>query len=281
MTLYAVGDLQGCLEPLQLLLKKVRFNADKDQLWLTGDLINRGPDSIGCLKFVKDLGANARTILGNHDLHTVAIHELGLATKDKDIRNTLDHPDADELFNWLSQQPLLIRDKERKLIMTHAGLPPVWSDKQARSLAAEVEAVLADDTERAAFFDAMYGNEPKKWDDDLEGFDRLRYIVNAFTRMRFCEQDGTLDFKFKASIDKAPPGMRPWFSWPVKRKHRIVFGHWAALMGDTGRDDAVGLDTGYVWGNHLTLMDMDNDVRYLCDTDGKIRKVDQAEFTTA
>lgn len=278
MTLYAVGDLQGCLDPLKVLLKKVRFNPDQDRLWLTGDLINRGPDSIGCLHFIKDMGDSAQTVLGNHDLHTLAIHELNLGTKDKDIRSTLNHPDAPELFKWLRKQPLLRRDKERQLIMTHAGIPPVWTDKQARRLAAEFSSVMTDRRARLAFFKAMYGNEPKTWHDDLEGHDRLRYIVNAFTRMRFCEQDGTLDFKFKSSVDSAPPGMRPWFDWPVKRKHRLVFGHWAALLGDTGYNDVIGLDTGYVWDNHMTLMDLDKNIRYLCDSNGKIRKIDQSEF---
>ncbi|EAR10945.1 symmetrical bis(5'-nucleosyl)-tetraphosphatase [Reinekea blandensis] len=281
MTLYAVGDLQGCLEPLQILLKKVRFDPDQDHLWLAGDLINRGPDSIGCLRFVRDLGDAATTVLGNHDLHALAIHDLGLKTKDADIRQLLSYPDADDLFDWLARQPLLVRDKERHLIMTHAGLPPVWSDKQARKLADEVHAALADKATRRAFFKAMYGNEPKTWHDDLTGHDRLRYIVNAFTRMRFCEQDGTLDFKFKSSVTNHPPGMRPWFDWPVKRKHRIIFGHWAALMGKTDWEEVIGLDTGYVWGNHLTLMDMDRNLRYTCDTDGKVRKIPHREFTHA
>lgn len=279
MTLYAVGDLQGCLEPLKTLLKKVRFDRKQDRLWLAGDLINRGPDSIGCLRFVRDLGEAAQTVLGNHDLHTLAIHELGLKSKDADIRKTLSHPEADELFEWLSQQPLLRWDKERQLIMTHAGLPPVWSDKQARKLAQEVHEELGHRDRRRAFLNALYGNEPKTWDDKLTGHDRLRYIVNALTRMRFCEQDGTLDFKFKSSVTDHPPGMRPWFDWPAKRKHRLVFGHWAALMGRTDWEEVIALDTGYVWGNHLTLMDMDRNIRYTCDTDGKVRKIAHQDFT--
>ncbi|WP_196156826.1 symmetrical bis(5'-nucleosyl)-tetraphosphatase [Reinekea sp. G2M2-21] len=278
MTLYAVGDLQGCLHPLQRLLDHVNFDPAVDKLWLTGDLVNRGPDSIGCLAFVKNLGESAQTVLGNHDLHLLAIHELKLKTKDDDIKQTLAHEDAKKLMKWLAKQPLLVRDKERKLIMTHAGIPPVWSDKQARILASEVEAILADKISRREFFAAMYGNQPDRWRDDLQGVDRLRFVVNAYTRMRFCAKDATLDFKFKSSPNNGPKGMKPWFQWKHKRKHRIVFGHWAALMGHTHRGDIIGLDTGYVWGNHMTLMDMDNNVRYCCDTEGAITEFSELEF---
>ncbi len=270
MTLYAVGDLQGCLEPLERLMAFVDFNPKKDTLWFTGDLVNRGPDSIGCLSFVRDLGDAAQTVLGNHDLHLLAAHELQLDPKDDDIKRTLNHPKADKLLDWLAQQPLLVRDKERRLIMTHAGIPPVWMDKQARQLAREVEAVLADPKTRYRFFEAMYGNKPHTWVDDLTGDDRLRYIVNAYTRMRFCNAEGTLEFKTKTGPDEAPMDMKPWFTWPVKRKHRLVFGHWASLMGETHSDDFLGLDTGYVWGGFMTLMDLDKGIRYGCDTRGEI-----------
>jgi bis(5'-nucleosyl)-tetraphosphatase (symmetrical) len=278
MTLYAVGDLQGCLHPLEQLLEHVRFDPSKDELWLTGDLVNRGPDSIGCLRFVRSLGSAAKTVLGNHDLHLIAIHELKLKPRDSDIQNTLSHPDAPELLKWLRKQPLLIRDKQRKLIMTHAGIPPVWSDRKARLLADEFDAFFASKKHRTAFLSSMYGNEPDTWQDKLLGNDRLRYIVNAYTRMRFCTKSATLDFQFKSSPKTAPAGMKPWYLWPVKRKHRIVFGHWAALMGHTGRNDTIGLDTGYVWGNHLTLMDMDNNIRYTCDTEGQITQFTELEF---
>lgn len=279
MTLYAVGDLQGCLEPLERLLDHVNFDPSEDILWLTGDLINRGPDSIGCLQFVRRMGKQAITVLGNHDLHVIALHELDLKTKDADIKNTLSHSEAPELLKWLRKQPLLVRDRKRKLIMTHAGIPPVWSDKKARNLAKEVEAVLRHKGQRRAFFNAMYGNEPNTWEDGLTGHDRHRYIVNAFTRMRFCKANGELDFKFKSSPKQAPKNMHPWFTWPVKRKHRLVFGHWAALMGFTHQTDMIGLDTGYVWGNHLTLMNLDNDIRYCCDTTGDITEYDRLEFS--
>lgn len=278
MALYAVGDLQGCLEPLKQLLTHVQFDPKQDELWLTGDLVNRGPDSVGCLKFVKDMGASAKTVLGNHDLHVLAIWELGLKTKDTDIQSTLAHPDIKPLLKWLRKQPMLIQDKQRKLIMTHAGIPPVWSDKQAKQLARELENTLKNKTTRRAFLNAMYGNEPKTWQDSLTGVDRLRFIVNAYTRMRFCGSDSTLDFKFKATPKNAPEGMKPWFEWEVKRKNRIVFGHWAALMGHTHRRHVIGLDTGYVWGNHLTLMNLDTNIRYCCDAKGAITQLNELEF---
>ena len=278
MTLYAVGDLQGCLEPLKQLMSYVKFDPSKDQLWLTGDLVNRGPDSIGCLQFVKNLGDSAKTVLGNHDLHILAIHELKLKTNDTDIQKTLAYEQAPQLLAWLAKQPILVRDKDRKLIMTHAGVPPVWTDKQARKLAQDLEQVLSKKKQRKLFFASMYGNTPDTWKDTLAGNERLRYIVNAFTRMRFCAEDSTLDFKFKSSPNNPPKGMKSWFVWPKKRKHRLVFGHWAALMGHTHRSDIIGLDTGYVWANHLTLMDMDNNIRYCCDTDGNITEYSELEF---
>lgn len=278
MALYAVGDLQGCLTPLKQLLDHVNFDPKVDHLWLTGDLINRGPDSIDCLKFVKKLGNAASTVLGNHELHVLALWSLGITPKDKDIKATLKHRDAKSLMKWLMQQPLLVRDKQRKLIMTHAGIPPVWSDKQARKLAQEVEVVLADKDRRLAFFQAMYGDTPDTWDDTLTGHDRIRYVVNALTRMRFCTAEATLDFKFTSSPKNAPKGMKPWYQWPTNRKYQLIFGHWAALMGHTHSKNFIGLDTGYVYQNHLTLMNMDSRDRYCCDAKGKITILSELEF---
>lgn len=277
MALYAVGDLQGCLIPLQQLLEHVRFDPAADQLWLAGDLVNRGPDSIGCLRFVKALGESAHTVLGNHDLHLLACY-YNNKRQDSDIANTLAAPDADELMAWLEKQPLLMHDADRKLVMTHAGLPPNWKVKAAKGYAEEVQNYLADVTTRKAFFADMYGNEPNPFTPDLSGLPRIRAIVNTLTRMRFCQADGTLEFAAKSSPNQAPEGFKPWFQWPVKRKHRVVFGHWAALMGRTGLRSVVGLDTGYVWGNHLTLMNMDTGLRYTCDTDGDILSFNELEF---
>ncbi len=279
MSLYAVGDLQGCLTPLKKLLDHVNFDPAADTLWLTGDLVNRGPDSIGCLKFVRSLGSSARTVLGNHDLHLLATYELGITTTDKDIYKTLSHKDAPKLMKWLAKQPMLIDDPDRKLIMTHAGIPPNWSDKKAKKLANELELVLSKPRSRLSFLNQMYGSDPYEWKESLTGMDRLRFIVNAYTRMRFCDPTGRLEFKFKSNPKFAPDDMKPWFEWPTKkRKSRIVFGHWAALMGRTHSSDFLALDTGYVWGNHLTLMNMDSGIRYCCDNDKNITELTELEF---
>lgn len=269
MTLYAVGDLQGSREPLELLLEAVKFDPSADQLWLTGDLVNRGKDSLGCLRLVKGLGEAAQTVLGNHDLHLLALaHSDKPRKSNPDLDAILNAEDADNLLNWLRQQPLLLEDPTRKLLLTHAGIPPNWSDQQAIDRARELEAVLADPHTFNDFIQSMYGNEPSVWSDDLTGPDRWRYITNAYTRMRFCGPGGELEFSNKEGPDSPPAGMKPWFEWPTKRQHTLVFGHWAALMGKTGNDDIIALDTGYVWNNYLTLMNLDSGERWQCDTTG-------------
>lgn len=279
MALYAVGDLQGCLHPLERLLEYVHFNPEHDTLWLTGDLVCRGPDSIGSLQFVRSLGASAKTVLGNHDLHLLACFDTGKIKPGSEIAGILNHPSAPELMDWLAQQPMLIQDEARGLIMTHAGIPPQWSDNKAVRRARELEASLSQKDSRSAFFKAMYGNKPCRWSSALTGNDRLRYIVNAFTRMRFCGPDGELEFKFDKTPDKGPIGMKPWYQWPArKRSHKVVFGHWAALMGMTGKASFISLDSGYVWGNHLTLMNLDSEIRYCCDTGGQITEIHESEF---
>lgn len=271
MTLYAVGDLQGSREPLELLLEAVKFDPSADQLWLAGDLVNRGKDSLGCLRLVIGLGEAARTVLGNHDLHLLALaHSDKPRKSNPDLDAILNAGDADELLDWLRQQPLLLEDSTRKLLLTHAGIPPNWSDQQAIARARELEAVLADPHKFNDFIQNMYGNEPNVWSDDLTGLDRWRYITNAFTRMRFCGPGGELDFDNKEGPDAPPKGMKPWFEWPANRQHTLLFGHWAALMGKTGNDDIIALDTGYVWDNYLTLMNMDSGERWQCDTTGVV-----------
>jgi bis(5'-nucleosyl)-tetraphosphatase (symmetrical) len=270
MALYAVGDLQGCLDPLKMLLDHVNFDPAQDRLWLTGDLVNRGPDSAGTLRFVRELGDCAQTILGNHDLHLLATYAGTRTTTDKDILATLSSPTIDQDLDWLIQQPLLIKDSARKLIMTHAGIPPCWSDKQAIKLAAQAEKVLRNKESRLSFFNEMYGDEPNTWQDDLTGHDRTRYIINALTRMRFCKANGQLDFTHSGPTHTAPNDMQPWFSWPVRRQHTLVFGHWAALMGVTHSDDYLAIDTGYVWGNYMTLFNFDSGERTYCDSNGLV-----------
>ncbi|GGX45380.1 symmetrical bis(5'-nucleosyl)-tetraphosphatase [Saccharospirillum salsuginis] len=271
MTLYAVGDLQGCREPLEILLESVKFDPALDQLWLAGDLVNRGHDSLGSLRLVRSMGASARTVLGNHDLHLVALALADEPLKSNpDLDAVLEAPDGPELIEWLRHQPLLLRDEQRRVIMTHAGIPPIWSDEEAIDRAYELECVLADPDRCKTFINAMYGNEPERWRNDLTGIERWRYITNAFTRMRFCGQDGQLELKTKTEADKPPEGMKPWFEWPVQRNHTLLFGHWAALMGRTGDDDFVALDTGYVWNNYLTMLNVDSGLKLFCDTAGVV-----------
>ncbi|WP_213881730.1 symmetrical bis(5'-nucleosyl)-tetraphosphatase [Pseudomonas sp. dw_358] len=268
MTVYAVGDLQGCLEPLQCLLDQVAFDARKDQLWLVGDLVNRGPQSLATLRYLYAMRDALTCVLGNHDLHLLAAAANPERLKKGDtLREILDAPDAPLLLRWLRQQKLLHYDEQRNTALVHAGIPPQWSIQKAGRLAAEVETVLRDDNLYPAFLEGMYGNEPNKWDKDLEGIARLRTITNYFTRMRFCTRDGKLDLKGKEGADSAPPGYAPWFSYKERktREQKIIFGHWAALEGRCDEPGVFALDTGCVWGNRMTLMNIDTGQRFGCD----------------
>lgn len=272
MTLYAVGDLQGCREPLDILLETVRFDATKDRLWLAGDLVNRGNDSLGCLRLIKSLGEAAETVLGNHDLHLLALALSDHPMKSNaDLDAVLNAPDGPELLDWLRHRPILLHDEERRLMMTHAGIPPNWTDEEAIARARELEAVFADRDLFLNFLNEMYGDQPDVWSDDLSGMDRWRYITNAYTRMRLCDAGGKLEFKHK-DASAGPKGMKPWFEWPVQRQHTVLFGHWAALMGRTGDDNFVALDTGYVWNNYLTMLNVDSGEKLFCDTAGVVFK---------
>ncbi len=268
---YAVGDLQGCLAPLQHLLAEVAFNPSQDQLWLVGDLVNRGPDSLGCLELVIGLGNAARLCLGNHDLHLLALLEGTAKPKSKDtLTEILDHPKAYQFRQWLADQPLV--QQNQQFFVSHAGLPPCWSLEQASSLAAEVSQVLKLPSLRREFLAQMYGNEPNPWHNQLQGMARLRCITNYFTRMRYCGPDGLLDFSQKESFDQPPAGMKPWFDWwPSNSLSKtLIFGHWAALQGQTQRTDIIGLDTGCVWGGDLTLMCLESGERLGCRLDGSM-----------
>ncbi|MFT5692643.1 MAG: bis(5'-nucleosyl)-tetraphosphatase (symmetrical) [Oceanicoccus sp.] len=258
MTRYAVGDLQGCLTPLQCLLDEVCFDLHNDELWIVGDLINRGPDSLGTMRFIKQLGASARVVLGNHDLHFLAVaFNTTTAGKHDTFSDILDAPDRDEITHWLLQQRLIYTDPSGDYTMVHAGIPPMWDIGQARAYAEEVQVVLKS-TNAVDYFDNMYGDKPNSWSDNLSGYTRLRVITNYFTRMRFCTTDGVLDFKNKET--KHPdPSFSPWFSFPDRetRNDKILFGHWASLQGVTDTENALALDTGCVWGRSLTLYDLD------------------------
>ncbi len=258
MAVYAIGDLQGCYEPFRRLLDQIRFDPERDQLWLAGDLVNRGPQSLACLRYVKSLGASAVTVLGNHDLHLLAVWAGSERHKRKDtLDEVLDAPDVDELCHWLRRQPMIHYDAGRNSLMSHAGIPPQWSLEQALSLAGELEQVLRGD-QYGAYFSHMYGNKPRVWDDQLTGYERLRLITNYLTRMRFIDAAGGLEFDSKEGPGAAPDGFRPWFEYPRKDSTRILFGHWAALEGKVRTPQYVALDTGCVWGGCLTAFDLDS-----------------------
>lgn len=262
---FAVGDIQGCLAPLQQVLHDAHFNPQRDTLWCVGDLINRGPDSLGTLRFLKSLGPAVKTVLGNHDLHLLAAaHGAKKLKAGDDLHSILNAPDATELLAWLQRQPLLLEDKKLKLLICHAGIPHIWSLPQARDYAAEVQQVLNSD-QAGEFFAAMYGNEPACWRPDLSGLPRLRCIVNYFTRMRFIAADGTLDFAAKEDAGSAPEGMRPWFEYDLQlADNTLIFGHWAALQGVFDRPRLLGLDTGCVWGGNLTLVNLQSGAQFHC-----------------
>ncbi|QTF93629.1 symmetrical bis(5'-nucleosyl)-tetraphosphatase [Halomonas sp. BM-2019] len=266
MTTYAIGDLQGCHAEFVELLETLDVDPRRDTLWLAGDLVNRGPGSLACLREVMALGETARVVLGNHDLHLLAVARGGAALNRKDTLDAiLAAPDRERLLDWLQSRPLLVRGTlGEETLMTHAGLLPQWSLDQAEALAGEVQAALG--SERAgAFLERMYGNAPARWRDDLDGIDRLRAIVNALTRMRFIDAEGRLDFTAKEGLESAPPGFAPWFRYPRADSARLLFGHWAALQGETpgSRVNAQALDTGCVWGGALTALDLTSGVRTL------------------
>lgn len=256
MTTYVVGDLQGCHEEFEALLERLEFDTDRDRLWLVGDLVNRGPGSLACLRRVYQLRDAATVVLGNHDLHLLAVARGGAELKRKDtLAPILEAPDREELLDWLQAQPLIAT--ERNDVMVHAGLPPQWNVQQAVELAAEVQNRLTG-PRSGAFLERMYGNQPDVWHDDLEGLERLRVIVNIFTRMRFIDVQGRLDFAAKEGLDSAPAGFAPWFTFAREDDPHILFGHWAALEGRTpdSRVRAEALDTGCVWGGCLTALDL-------------------------
>ncbi|MEE3169621.1 MAG: symmetrical bis(5'-nucleosyl)-tetraphosphatase [Pseudomonadota bacterium] len=265
MTDYAIGDIQGCYERLREVLAKVDFSPSRDRLWVAGDLINRGPSSLETLRYVESLGDSAVVVLGNHDLHLLAVTLGGHEPRRKDtLKEILEAPDHDRLVHWLRHQHLCVHDADRNLVMAHAGLPHIWSVSQALECAREVEAVIRGD-DATEYFTHMYGNEPERWDSSLSGIGRWRVITNYFTRMRFIAADGTLELATKESAGNAPEGFEPWFSFPRNDDVQVVFGHWASLEGRTGSDRFVGLDTGCVWGGALTMMNLDSGEKIHCD----------------
>lgn len=260
MATYAIGDLQGCYDPLARLLDYLKFSPADDSLWFVGDLVNRGPQSLAVLRLVKGLGPAARTVLGNHDLHLVmqsAGH--GKTNKEDTLAEILAAPDRDELLAWLRAQPLF--HVENGWAMVHAGLLPAWDVTQAQALSAEVSAAL-NAPDYVDFLAHMWGSEPTAWHDDLAGWDRLRVVVNAMTRMRFVWPDGRMEFRApgaKGPPERGPAGCLPWFEAPGRKSadHLVVCGHWSAL-GFRQTDKLLALDTGCLWGGSLTAVRLED-----------------------
>lgn len=258
MATYVIGDLQGCFDDLQRLLAHIHFDNKQDFLWFTGDLVNRGPGSLQCLRFVHGLGERAVTVLGNHDLSLLAT-AAGFRTPRP--RDTLDDifkaPDREKLLHWLRHRPLLHTDRPLNYTLVHAGLPPQWSLDDASAYAREVETVLQSDRYLDLLAN-MYGNQPDRWSDTLDGFERWRFIINCLTRLRFCTPAGQLDLDTKGNPGSQPAGLLPWFKVPDRRSResKIVFGHWSTL-GCIQEENAYSVDTGCVWGGRLTAMRLD------------------------
>jgi bis(5'-nucleosyl)-tetraphosphatase (symmetrical) len=253
MATFAIGDLQGCYTSFQNLLKQFDFSPSRDRLWLVGDLINRGPDSLKMLRWLMANEDAVTTVLGNHDLHALAVHEGYVSPHRKDtLDELLKAPDRKTLFDWLRKQPLAFAEDQYMVI--HAGLLPQWTTTQAVELATEVQDTLRSKDYRS-FLEKMYGNRPIKWSNDLSGMSRLRLITNALTRLRVCTPDGKMEFSFKGELADVPPDLTPWFDAP-KRKSQdttLIVGHWSAL-GLLLRDDLFALDTGCLWGGKLTAL---------------------------
>ncbi|MGB6488347.1 MAG: symmetrical bis(5'-nucleosyl)-tetraphosphatase [Steroidobacteraceae bacterium] len=255
MSRYAIGDIQGCCDELRALLTRIGFSADRDRLWLVGDLVNRGPQSLEALRLVRALGDNAIVVLGNHDLHLLAIAcGRHTARRSDTLDEILGAPDRDVLLEWLATRPLAYFEAGDLLV--HAGVVPQWTVETTLELAREVEFALRNDPRH--LFDHMYGDEPDHWSTDLEGTDRLRFAINVLTRMRVCTSEGRINLRLKGKPPAAGSSWLPWFDVESRRTRgsRIVFGHWSAL-GLIVRDDVIGLDSGCVWGGSLTAFELD------------------------
>lgn len=257
MAVYAIGDLQGCLDELQQLLQAIHFDPDNDQLWFVGDLVNRGPQSLQTIQFVRSLGTSVRCVLGNHDIHLLACHAGIEHFKPKSSLNQiLQHEQVDEIINWLRFQPLLHFDAQLNWLMVHAGLLPQWDLNTAQQCASEVEAQLQS-PDYVDFLKHAYGDTPNQWSPALQGQDRRRVILNAFTRLRLCDHQGKMDFKYKGPLNGQEQPLRAWFDVPRKSENlNIVFGHWSAV-GLKQTNNLLGLDTGCLWGGQLTAARLD------------------------
>ena len=258
MALYCIGDIQGCDDAFAQLLQTVDFSASRDTLYVLGDLVNRGPKSAQVLRRCMQAGDSMRALLGNHDLHLLAASQgLRRQSKRDTLAQVLDAPDRDALLDWLRQQPLVrlhTNAKSEQLLMVHAGVLPQWTVQDCLHLNREVQTVLQN-ADFARFLQNMYGNLPDRWSADLQGDDRLRCIVNAFTRLRFCSAEGVMDFDSAESADQAPEGLMPWFDVPGRASAdtAMAFGHWSTV-GHINRPNLLAMDTGCVWGGCLSMM---------------------------
>ena len=271
MSTYAIGDIQGCFEPLQRLLDLVAFDPAVDRLWFVGDLVNRGPESLATLRFVRDLGSAAVTVLGNHDLHLLAIAEGFEKLKRSDtLQDIMEAPDRAQLLDWLRRQPLIHR--EDGFTMVHAGLLPEWTVERAQALAREVEAVLRGERYRA-FLGNMYGNHPARWDESLSGYDRLRVIVNAMTRLRACTAEGEMEFAQKSHPRELASPWMPWYAVPgrLSADEPLLFGHWSSLGLLHDEHNVWCLDGGCLWGRCLTALRLDDRRLFHVDCEDRAR----------
>lgn len=250
-----MGDIQGCYKELIALLESVDFDRSVDHLWVTGDMINRGPNNIETINFLRQL-PNAQIVLGNHDLHFLAVALTARTPSRSDtFQDLLESADLPEIISWMRHQPLAFYSAQFDALMVHAGIPSNWTISGALAYAAEVEAVLRDERHQG-YFELMYGDYPDLFAESLEGIDRWRSITNYFTRLRFCSSSGVMEFATKSEV--APEGYAPWFSYPREDSTRILFGHWAAIEGKTLSPQFVALDTGCVWGRSLSAVRMED-----------------------
>lgn len=260
MSIYAIGDIQGCFDDLLRLLKLIKFEKESDQLWFTGDLVNRGPKSLETLRFVKSLGQSARMVLGNHELHLLAsAFKLRTLLKKDTLTPILQAPDCEELLFWLRHQPLFHYNDGFCLL--HAGLPPQWGFSQTKKMALKAEKVLQGDSYKE-FFKVMYSDKPDIWSKHLKGMEKIRFIINCFTRIRFCELNGRLNFKYKQAVGSQPSYLLPWYAIPDRQSKdlKIIFGHWSTLGYYQGYN-CYAIDTGCLWGGQLTALKLGNKIQ--------------------
>lgn len=265
MSDYAIGDIQGCYDALMRLLEHVDYDDKVDKLWFVGDLVNRGPESLAVLRFIKQLAIRPNVTLGNHDLHLLSALFGGRPWREKDdtFQEVIEAEDADELGHWLRQQAVLIHDERLDIVMCHAGIAPMWDLDKAKQLALELETVLKGPN-YSHFLEKMYGNKPDLWDDKLTGIDRLRAITNYYTRMRICDSNGRLAFYYSGTVAHIPKPYYPWYAVPnrVEIEPHLVFGHWAALLGHCPHERIHAIDTGCLWGGQLTALRLQDMQRF-------------------